>query len=90
MSRGTPHTMKCPKCKRGMFGHPRRQLGVRPTGKLEPGLTRTHNRGHHGGGPSFYGHRGQVECLDCGHVWYSTHPDSGRREASRQEIQALG
>lgn len=76
--KGTPITMKCPKCHRGQFGHRAKINGVRMTGAVEKKLTRSKHCGHGSGGAGFYGHRGQVECLDCGHKWYSTHPDSGR------------
>jgi hypothetical protein len=83
MPTGTPFTMKCPACRRGAFGHASPDLGVRKTGRVEKQVTRSKHRGTGGGGCSFRGHRGEVECLDCGHRWYSTHPDSGRVSASK-------
>lgn len=90
MPTGTPYTLKCRRCKRGM----NRQLllsrgfyglhagaeraRVERTGRVEKRVTRSKHAGHGGGGPSFYGHRGEVRCQDCGHRWWSTHPLSGR------------
>jgi ribosomal protein S27E len=82
MPTGTPLYMKCPKCRRGQYSYPRQVRGVRPTGKVEKRITRSAHCGHGSGGRAFYGHRGQVECLDCGHVWYSTHFDSGRKSCA--------
>jgi ribosomal protein S27E len=79
MPAGTPLTIKCPKCKRGMFGYPRRDRGCRPTGRVDDKIRRSQHCGHGNGGAGFYGYRGEVECLDCGHKWFSTHPNSGRR-----------
>lgn len=78
MSKGTSIWLKCPKCKRGKFGHKPQVKGVRKTGRVEGKISRSAHRGTGDGGASFYGHRGEVECLDCGHKWYSTHPNSGR------------
>ena len=87
MPTGTPYTLKCRRCKRGM----NRELlhlrdfyvgaaRVQPTGRVEAKVTRSKHTGHGNGGASFYGHRGEVRCLDCGHTWWSTHPRSGRVE----------
>ena len=78
MPRGTPIVPKCPKCKAGKYGYARAMSGCRPTGHVEKRLSRSNHSGHGGGGAGFYGYRGEVECLDCGHKWYSTHPSSGR------------
>ena len=83
MPTGTPLTLKCPSCRRGQFGYGRIELGVRATGETERRLTWSAHSGSGGGGCSFRGHRGRVECLDCGHAWFSTHPDSGRAESSK-------
>lgn len=80
MPAGTPLALKCPHCKRGKYGYPRPEKGVRATGLLEPRVTRSAHCGHGKGGASFRGYRGLVKCLDCGHSWFSTHPDSGRKE----------
>ncbi len=81
MSRGTPITMKCPRCKRGEYGREPRERGCRPTGKVENKIHRSNHQGHGCGGTGFFGYRGEVECLDCGHKWFSTHPSSGRKGA---------
>jgi len=65
-----PLRLACPKCRRGTFGNAPTVAGVRKTGLVEGREYSTHG---------WSGHRGQVECLDCGHVWYSTHRLSGRR-----------
>ena len=78
MTSGTPTTLKCPHCRLGKWGHPRPRNGVRATGFTETRVTKSKHQGHGNGGASFIGYRGQVICLDCGHKWYSTHPDSGR------------
>ena len=87
--RGTPMTARCPRCHRGQFNHPRSVKGVRSTGLVEPRITRSaHRAGASGAG--FIGYRGQFECLDCGHKWFSTHPDSGRVHAlSKGPIDAV-
>jgi hypothetical protein len=77
--RGTPVALKCHKCKRGMWGHGPAYLGVKPTGRCEEKLRHSNHHGTGRGGRSFYGYRGEVKCLDCGHVWFSTHPQSGRK-----------
>lgn len=82
MSTGTPHVLKCPKCKRGQWREPPIERGVHKTGNVEPRITKSAHKGHGNGGRSFYGHRGEVECLDCGHKWFSTHHSSGRVEAT--------
>jgi len=61
-----------------MYRQLRRDKGTRPTGRVEEKVTRSKHSGHGKGGAGFTGHRGEVECLDCGHKWYSTHPRSGR------------
>jgi hypothetical protein len=78
MPKGTPYVLKCPECKRGKWGYPSQIKGVRPTGRVRERKTRSQHCGHGSGGAAFYGHMGEVECLDCGHRWFSTHPDSGR------------
>ena len=82
MPSGTPLTMKCPKCRRGMYTKTRAQFGCRPTGKVGPHIVKSRHQGHGGGGPAFRGYPGQVKCTDCGHVWFSTHPSSGRKRVS--------
>ena len=78
MPRGTPICLKCPSCKRGQWSELPRERGVRATGRVERIVRRSAHAGHGGGGSSFTGHRGEVECLDCGHHWFSTRPGSGR------------
>jgi hypothetical protein len=78
MPTGTPYTIKCPRCKLGTYGRRGQYHGVRATGAVEKTWSRSGHKGTGNGGRSFYGHRGQVECLDCGHKWWSTHPNSGR------------
>jgi hypothetical protein len=46
--RGTPFALRCPKCHRGQFGHLRSVKGVRPTGRVDPKITRSK---HMGSGP---------------------------------------
>lgn len=67
--RGCPLTLKCPRCKRGKWNCPRREKGVRRTGRVAEKMTAQKH------GNRIY--RGEVQCLDCGHVWWSTHPQSG-------------
>jgi hypothetical protein len=83
MPTGTPGSLKCPACHRGQYGRPVQSLGVRPTGRVEERVSRSKHSGHGAGGHGFLGHRGEVECLDCGHKWFSTHPQSGRMEVDR-------
>lgn len=53
-----------------------------PTGKTGPHVVKSRHQGHGGGGPAFRGYPGQVKCDDCGHLWFSTHPNSGRKRVS--------
>lgn len=78
MPSGTPIVIKCPKCRLGQYGHESPIRGVRKTGITEAKISRSHHQGHGKCGSGFTGHRGQVECGDCGHKWFSTHPASGR------------
>lgn len=71
MPKGSPHGLKCPKCKRGCYRHPNAVHGVIATDKLEPRITTT-GKGY-GSGKGFRGHRGGAKCLDCGYTWWSTH-----------------
>jgi hypothetical protein len=82
VSSGTPLTLKCPRCKAGQWGEARAERGCRPTGRVEERVRRSRHQGHGKGGMGFTGHRGEVECLDCGHKWFSTHPRSGRKPAT--------
>lgn len=77
MPAGSPLSLKCPKCHRGQFGYPPKEKGCRPTGNVEERITKTKTQGHGKGGAARRGHRGEAECLDCGHRWYSTHPLAG-------------
>jgi|SRR5271156_4897188 len=77
MPTGTPYTLKCPSCKRGKWGHTPKSKGFEPIA-VEVKVTKSGHKGYGNGGASFCGHRGIVRCLDCGHVWASTHRDSGR------------
>lgn len=83
MPKGTPLTLKCPKCKRGKNSWddyaPRITKGVIATGEVEDKITKSAQRGNGAGGCQFRGYRGKARCLDCGHEWFSTHPDSGRK-----------
>ena len=54
-----PLRLACPKCRRGTFGNAPTVAGVRKTGLVEGREYSTHG---------WSGHRGQVECLDCGLV----------------------
>jgi hypothetical protein len=83
MPTGSPLTLKCPKCRRGQYWKPPIEKGVRATGVTEGRVTMSAHMGHGNGGPSFYGYRGEAECLDCGHKWFSTHPQSGRMYSCR-------
>jgi hypothetical protein len=77
MPTGTPYWPKCPKCKRGKWGYPRPDLGVRVIGNgIRP--VRSNTSGFGKGGPGFYGYPGLVRCLDCGHEWFSTLPSARR------------
>ncbi len=90
MPTGTPYTLKCPSCKRGKWGHSAKGKGIERIA-IEVKLTKSGHKGHGNGGASFYGLRGIVRCRDCGHVWASTHPDSGRVQWSdlpRPSLQA--
>jgi hypothetical protein len=77
MPRGTPLSLKCPKCHRGQYGYSRPNKGVKATGRVEARMSRSRHSGFGSGGCGFYGHRGEVVCLDCEHFWFSTHPRSG-------------
>jgi hypothetical protein len=85
MSKGTPFALKCPKCKRGKYREPCQIKGVEKTGEVEKKLTKSNHRGSGSGGRSFFGYRGRVRCLDCGHEWFSTHSMSGRIRADEKE-----
>jgi hypothetical protein len=65
--RGVPVSPKCPKCKRGKWGHAPINKGVRKHRDKLRERWSTGGRGH-----SYF--RGQmlIECLDCGHTWWST------------------
>lgn len=78
MPKGTPITLKCPKCSAGKWRRQRAVRGCRATGEAEKKISRSKHVGHGSGGGGFRGHRGLAECKDCGHRWYSTHPSSGR------------
>jgi len=54
-----------------MWGHPRGN-GTRSTGRIESKITRSRHKSFGEGGRTFLGHRGEMECLDCGHAWFST------------------
>lgn len=78
MPKGTPFWPKCPKCRRGMFGHPAIIRGTFAIGRVEAQITQSSHKGYGNGGRSFRGRRGIMKCHDCGHEWASTHPQSGR------------
>ena len=82
MPKGIPLWPKCPKCRRGMWGENRPDHGTFRTGGIESKISRSKHQGHGDGGRGFYGHRGEVECRDCGYKWFSTHPASGRVDCS--------
>lgn len=84
MPKGTPLTRKCPRCKRGAWRKPRAVLGVQRTGDVEARITRGSHKGY-GSGRTFWGHRGEMLCLDCNHRWFSTHPSSGAIRCSRDD-----
>jgi len=71
MPRGRPIRTKCPKCKRGQYREPRPERGVALIGH-EVTMRYGKKNGSGSGGATFYGHRGIMECLDCGHIWAST------------------
>jgi len=60
-----PITLKCPGCKRGMWGKGRIDKYLEKT-KAAPKLTRQ------GQCPRW---KQQVRCLDCGHKWWTVHAD---------------
>jgi hypothetical protein len=78
MPKGTPLAPKCPRCMRGKYGYPAPVKGVHQTGRVKARLVASSHSGFGAGGCSFYGHRGEMRCDDCGHAWFSTHPASGR------------
>lgn len=80
MPTGTPHTLKCRKCQKGMWNgwEFNGEAHVVKTGETENRVTTSRHAGHGSGGHAFTGYRGKVRCLDCGHEWFSTHPWSGR------------
>lgn len=86
MPKGTPISLKCPSCKRGKWNELRALAGCRPTGRVEPRITRSKHQGHGNGGRGFRGHRGEVLCHDCGHKWFSSHPASGRLRCDSNEV----
>lgn len=71
MGRGKPISVKCPKCKRGKYLCERQVRGVMVIAHETRVSARKSSCGGTGGA-RFYGHRGIVECLDCGHTWRST------------------
>lgn len=79
MPRGTPFSLKCPRCRRGKYGQSLAFRGCHSTGVFEERLHRSRSSAGGGGGHRFYGYRGQVKCDDCGHTWFSSHPRSGRK-----------
>lgn len=78
MPKGTPLWPKCPACKRGQYGELSIEKGTFKTGRFELRVTRSGHKGSGSGGSSFIGHRGEMQCRDCGHLWYSTHAASDR------------
>lgn len=82
MPKGTPICLKCPKCKRGKWREARMVEGCAPTGRIEAHITKSKHGGRGDGGHSFTGHRGQVECRDCGYTWFSTLPWANGVECS--------
>lgn len=53
MPTGTPIALKCPKCRRGQYGHARQDNGVRQTGTFETTVTHRSTR-RRGRGPRVY------------------------------------
>lgn len=73
MPKGTPIGLKCPRCRRGKWGYERTVKGVQLADEYEGRVHRTRSSSAGGcGGPTKVGHRRKVECLDCGHVWFTT------------------
>jgi len=83
--KGTPFWPKCPNCKRGAFGKLPSVAGTLKTGRIEQKIHRSAHKGYGDGGRTFIGHRGEMQCRDCGHTWLSTHSASGRIRCSGGE-----
>ena len=68
---GTAHTLllRCPRCARTA------RADNRPVDETVG--TRLCAAGAPPRGSSHAAHRYRVECLDCGHVWATTHPQAG-------------
>lgn len=85
MPKGTPLWPYCRRCRKGynpsnVFDD--RGRNTKKTGFNEERVTKSRHGGFGSGGQSFFGHRGEMECLDCGAKWFSTHPSSGAAYAS--------
>lgn len=91
MPSGSPYALKCPACRRGQYGQPRPIRGVRGTGRLEPGPAHKTKQtsGSGKGGPNMWGWKGEAECLDCGHFWWSNHPQVSARQCSDVDCEAV-
>lgn len=63
MGTGRPLTVKCPRCRRGKYGYPPQEKGVRASPDI---LQREAWRCHVLRTLTFVG------CDDCGHAWWTT------------------
>lgn len=59
---GRPISVKCPKCKRGKYGFERPERGLKIGEQKRNPRPRTHRSTT----------LTQVNCLDCGHWWWTT------------------
>lgn len=64
MPTGVPHTLKCPKCKRGKWGYEWKPI--------VKGLRVDYDRIRDRWGGSYRRIQTFVACLDCGHTWWTT------------------
>ena len=66
-----PLTLKCPSCRAGQYGRDPAKKGVRAH-RASQRERRVHNGRRRGGRTVL---QTLAECLDCGHVWWTTYYD---------------
>jgi hypothetical protein len=60
---GRPHSVRCPKCRRGKFGYRPQIAGVKVTWEQKPNPRPQHPHAHT---------LTRIVCLDCEHEWWTT------------------